>query len=184
MKFPKHIILLLLLVASTGCGHAPGASRVNRIPSQREVAQFHLLRGPSDIMPFAVTAHLAHILAEQLDGPLTAQFVRHAPTAQGTVWVFLTETALCLAQGNRGAVACSTPSRAASDGISLGVFSPPSTAVPRAHDFLLFGLVPDGVRHVRLKIGKRHRTVKVRNNLYSASSDRPILESGWSGRSD
>ena len=167
------------LAFAGGCDHPTNATNPNGAAVKEAAEHFRLLRGPSDEMPEIVLRHLSHILSGQLDGPFKPTAVHSAQTAHGTVWVFLADGALCLAQAGYGAVGCSAVSRVESDGVSLGVFSPPSKKFPRPHNFLLISLVPDGIKQVEVTIGGRDRTVKVEHNLSSASSDRPIHVKGW-----
>jgi hypothetical protein len=167
------------LALSAGCDQPTSTTSPNGAAVKEAAEHFRLLRGPSDEMPEIVRRHLSHILSGQLDGPLKPAAVHSAQTAHGTVWVFLADGALCLSQAGRGAVGCSAVSHVESDGVSLGVFSPPSKKFPKPHNFLLISLVPDGIKQVEVTVGGRDRTVKVEHNLASASSDRPVHVKGW-----
>jgi hypothetical protein len=59
--------------------------------------------------------------------------------------------------------------------VSLGSFSPRSRENPRPHDFVAMGLAPDGVSKVVVSIGNKKQVLPVRNNLYSASGDLPVI---------
>jgi hypothetical protein len=187
-KRPRTIVVLKTLnitcflvglIVLAGCDRPTSATSPNRAAVEGAAVHFRLLRSPSDGMPLIVRRHLSHILSGQLDGPLEPMAVHSAQTAHGTVWVFLADHALCLAHAGRGAVGCSAVSRVGSDGVSLGVFSPPSKQFPRPHDFLLISLVPDGIQQIGVTIGGRSRTVKVEHNLASVSSDQPIQAKSW-----
>ena len=57
----------------------------------------------------------------------------------------------------------------------LGTFRPPTTSVPVAHDYMLQGVVPDGVSKVVVVIGKDRKTfVDIANNVFSIGRDSPV----------
>jgi|GEM_PF-3366482 len=184
LKSFSNTYFLLILVVMAGCGQATDTTTLERSTVPRAVESFHLLRTPSNDMPLVVRTHLSNILVGQLNEQINPTLVHRTNTGKGAVWVFRTDHALCLAQDGRGAVGCSTFSRARSHGISLGIFSPPTSTVPRPHNFLLIGLVPDGIKRVEVTVGNRRRTVEVHNNLFAASGDQPVNVGDWSRQSE
>jgi hypothetical protein len=93
--------------------------------------------------------------------------------ARDPIWVISAGQQLCIAQV-RGA-ACAPKYRARHEGVFLGTFRPPTKRDPALHDFLVQGLVPNGVRQVALVIGT-HRTVviDVKENVFSFERDEPV----------
>lgn len=170
MKVIYHTLVLLLAVLALGCGQGD-----RNKPSLAVKEGFPILRGPAEHFPRALRSHLAHLLSNASAQPFQPRLVQRKRTAAGVVWLFVDGEAVCLAQGSLGSVACSNAKRARSEGVSLGVFSPPSAHTRRPHNFLLMGLTPDGVTGVIVSIGKRRHMIDVRDNLFSATGDRPIL---------
>lgn len=97
------------------------------------------------------------------------QFTR----ASGPVWIFYTRRQLCLAE-QHGAV-CASTARAVREGVFLGTFSSPTKRIPYLHNFLVQGVVPDGVRQVAVTVGARHtRVVPVMENVFSVAAEQPV----------
>jgi hypothetical protein len=179
--FRKSVALLLIGVAA-GCGQQLDPSHTQ--PSQGRVAgdnyvaikqHFLLLRGPAESLPQPLRLHLTRLLRGRSAHDIRPVLAQRAVAAGEPVWVFIESANVCLAQGGLGSVACSKAGRAKLEGVSLGVFSPPSKRIRRPHNFLLLGLAPDGITRVGITVGKRRRTISVRNNVFAASGDRPIL---------
>lgn len=138
--------------------------------------EFFLLRGAPEAMSIPLRAHLAQVLyPRNRHLRLNAQLVQSQDTRNGTAWVFLQGHHLCLAYGVPESVACSAVDKARREGVSLGSFTPPSPGLPQPHDFVLMGVVPDSVQQVIVSTGSRQRNLKVSDNLYAASGNRPIL---------
>jgi hypothetical protein len=135
---------------------------------------FRLFDSTPEMLPVSVRARLSRILKKP-GTPFTPSPVQRSHTNGGIVWAFVVGDQVCLTQGTHGASVCVAKDVAISEGVSLGTFSPPSQRIPRPHNFLLLGLVPDGVGRVELKIGRRRERAGVKNNLYSVSGDKPIF---------
>ena len=167
----------MLVAIVNGCGDSdrpkPANTQSNSYSTIKD--SFHLLEGSTEVLPKSSRSHLARILNTGSDSQFKPTLFQRAITANGVAWVFLNGNKVCLLQGNRGAATCSPASHARVKGVLLGAFSPPSKRIPRPHDFLLMGLAPDGVARVAITIGTRRQTIPVRNNLFSASGDRPVL---------
>jgi hypothetical protein len=175
----KRIAILLLAGLAVGCGASPRGSEqragTRNAAYSTTMKAFHILQGTTEVMPRRLQLHLASILDRGSHSQLNAAHVQHARTTSGAAWVFVNGSDLCLASGRRGGVACSQMTRALEEGVSLGVFSPPSKPGQRPHDFLLMGLAPDGVTQVEVSIGKRQQKIAVQSNLFSASGDQPVM---------
>lgn len=97
----------------------------------------------------------------------------HLAKAASEFWVLPTQRSLCIAQP-RGA-SCVPKKVAVRDGVFLATFRPPTKHFPAPRDFLLQGLVPDGVGRVFILIGKRRRLiVDVKRNAFSVERDQPV----------
>jgi hypothetical protein len=119
--------------------------------------------------------HLRHILYGRTGDRFNPFNVQRALTVEGVVWAFRDARSVCIAQGDRGSVACVNADRIAREGLALGTFTPPSKQVPRPHSFVIIGLVPDQIHQALVAVGKQREILPVQNNLFSASSDSPIL---------
>jgi hypothetical protein len=176
----KTAIALLLAVLASGCGEGTAGSRIQP-PDQSEVGAhlikrtFALMRGPTESLPPPLHSHLEQLFHRGTRFQFEPSLVQRARTPDGVAWAFLGDDAVCLAQSGYGSVACTRVAQASIEGVSLGVFTPPSKHVPRPQDFLMLGLVPDQIQQAVVTIGKRRRTIPVRNNLFSASGESPIL---------
>jgi hypothetical protein len=179
MDLVPRLFVLLLAALAVGCGE-------HKIVTSTELGQrrsgalsdqlaFRLLRGPADPLPERVRSQLARNLQRGSRDEFVPTHIHRVHTAAGAIWVFIDGSAVCLAQGTRGAVACTDSDHANFEGVTLVTFTPPSSRVPRPHDFFVMGLLPDQVGEVEVNIGKRHQTLTVRRNLFFATSNRPIL---------
>lgn len=172
------VVLLLLVALFVGCGQGPRDQPADS--PDGEIARslksnFSLFQGSTEIPAPSLISHLQSVLHRPGGFRPDPSLAQRAPTAVGVAWVFVDDGAVCLAQGHRGSAACGTVGRVTAEGLSLGVFSPPSKDVPRPHNFLLLGLAPDRVHEVEISIGRRRKRVAVQNNLYSAAGGRPIF---------
>jgi hypothetical protein len=112
----------------------------------------------------------ANIGAFRSSSPLSR--VHLVPTEHGRLWLFTTSNLVCLAH-QRGA-ACAPILKAKKVGVFLSVFRPPTELEPRLHDFLVLGLVPDGVRKVIASADGHRLAANVEENTFSLAGDQPI----------
>jgi hypothetical protein len=133
----------------------------------RLAGSFALLRGRPEGMPAPLLRKVAKTLGAQPE-ELQPQAAQHARTHDGAVWVLANRRAVCLARAADGSVACEQADLVRRRGMALGTGGRPDPATGKPPFFLVYGLVPDGARAVRLRIGgKRSATVRVRRNVYS-----------------
>jgi hypothetical protein len=172
-----QVLLVSFVIAAGGCGQASDASPEAPTAGSGFIAKkaFWIFRGHTERFPSKLRRHLAHQMHQAGDSRFRPYLVQRAPTAEGVAWVFLVRDSVCVAQGRRGAVACEPVARAVTEGVSLGVFSAPTRLEKSPHDFRLLGLAPNGVGHVDAMIGAHRQAIAVRNNVFFASGDRPIL---------
>jgi hypothetical protein len=117
-------------------------------------------------------------MTEMLGGPQVATLdfgsLRWAKTDYGTsLWLVSSGDIHCLVVGLGLGVSCTPTSTAQRKGITVGLTKASSpTEAPRL--FLLTGMVPDGVRAVRLRVGKRASELAVRNNTFELRAQQPI----------
>jgi hypothetical protein len=172
---------VLLVALFVGCGQSEQGSRDQPADSpDREIARslkrnFSLFQGSTEIPAPSLISHLQSVLRRPGGFRPDPSLTQRASTAVGVAWVFANDGDVCLAQGHHGSAACAPVRQVRAEGLSLGVFSPPSKAVQRPHNFVSLGLVPDSVHEVDISIGKRRKRIAVQNNLYSASGDRPVF---------
>ena len=80
---------------------------------------------------------------------------------------------MCIAQP-RGA-SCAPTEVAIKEGVLLGTFRPPTQRQPIPHDFVLQGVVPDGISKVLVVTGQdRGFVATVKGNSFSVESDEPV----------
>ena len=186
MSINQLIAALLTVLALSWQGSAGSVSRTAAAsPKGPEAlrATFGLLRSPEETLPKPLQAHLSKILFRK--GRLSPSLVQREAADGRDAWAFSTRGMVCLAQGGRGSAACTSPKDAIENGVTLGAFSPPSTTIPRLHDFLVIGLVPDSVALVHITIGRADHVVAVHNNMFSVASDtRPITVHRFVHRED
>lgn len=141
-------------------------------PPDNVQAVFSVLRTHPEAAPRRITANLVGMVPHGEANELLAQGMLATRTRDST-WVFSTTHQLCLVQ-MRGA-SCASKYVARHEGVFLGTFRQPTRREPILHDFLVQGLVPDGVRKVQLVIGSNHKVlVAVRENSFSFESDQPV----------
>lgn len=174
----NRLFVLLLATLAVGCGEhriltGTDASH-RRSRSLSDQSAFRLLRGPTKSLPQRVRSQLARSLHGGSRDEFRPAHIHRALTAVGVVWTFFDGSALCLADSH-GSVACAKAGRARSKGVILGTFTPPSKRVPRPHDFLVVGLVPEPIRKTVVTFGKQHRTLAVRRNLFPP----PVIARSW-----
>jgi hypothetical protein len=126
-------------------------------------------RATPDRMPAALQAKVRASLGIPADVPF--EDAHRLATRRGTIWLTDLRRATCIVQARDGALACDTTAHVARRGLVLTVYA---VTHDRPHDFVLFGLAPDGVRRARLHDGDRVRAVAVRGNVYAAGSSRPL----------
>jgi hypothetical protein len=175
----RLLIILVVILASEGGqygGDPGGAGAVNRVPAPASVKEsFRIFHTSAELLPTAVRTHLSHLLKPP-GHPFAPTLVQRSRSAQaGVIWAFVMKDQICLAEGSQGGAVCDDLNVAASEGLSLGTFSPPSERIPRPHDFTLTGLVPDHVLRVKVSIGHHIRVVAVHENVYSVTADQAIF---------
>jgi hypothetical protein len=140
-------------------------------PSLR--GEFALLRGPAEPVPAAVAKVVEKSLGTAETGLDLArgQFVR---TEAGPLWWVSGHGLGCVAQPRYAVIACDTLAAIRREGIFLGVFTIPRHRGEKRR-FIAFGLVPDRVRAVWLKVGRGEaRPVEVEDNAYALGAGKPV----------
>jgi hypothetical protein len=162
----------LLLVAVSGCGTGQRSAEPKveaASPQTRPLAdRFEILRGsphpPSEFM-------LARVHARS---PKLWRAYR-AATPNGPLWLVSGPgDELCLFAGAPLENSCAAArSPALQRGITLGIVEHP--AEPSKREFVLYGVVPDGQRTVRIKVGSLPpRTLRVRRGAFSFRAREPV----------
>lgn len=124
-------------------------------------------------MPVALQAKVRASLSVPAGVPF--ENTHRLDTPRGALWLTDLRRATCIVQASDGALACDTTAHVAQRGVVLSVYAVTDN---RPHDFVLFGLAPDGIRHAQVRTAGRVRAVAVRDNVYSAAAPGPITLAG------
>jgi hypothetical protein len=166
------LVLGLLLFSLEGCGETGLGTSPSQI--QRLQDSFSILRTPPETLRGSERARILRTIAFRPQAITGEQQL--AGTSHGRLWIFTTSRhLLCVVQERGGG--CAAIKLALKQGVYLGVFRPPTKRRPVLHDFLVQGVVPDGVRQVMVLVGaKRPRTrvVPVKDNVFSAGAEQPV----------
>jgi hypothetical protein len=127
-------------------------------------------RTTSGRMPAALQAKVRASLG--VPAGVSFEDAHRLQTSRGALWLTNLRRATCVVQARDGALACDTTAHVARRGLVLNVYA--VTRGGRMHDFVLFGLAPDGTRRARLRVGDHRREVVVRGNAYAAGAAGPI----------
>ena len=136
---------------------------------------FAAFRGPSRAMPTDRREASASTLGEP--DPLGLDFdqARYAMSrARVGLWMVPGRGVTCLIKGGIVAATCDTTSNTERKGLSLEVFKPGPPPKRRPTHFLALGVVPNGVKGLRVRVGKRTSVISVSDNTYSMRAEVPI----------
>jgi hypothetical protein len=89
------------------------------------------------------------------------------------LWVVPGRAVICMFRAVKMGSACVTAARAQREGVVLGVYQV-GTASEQPPHFTLLGVVPDGVRALKVEEGNTIRTVPVIDNSFETSARHPI----------
>jgi len=162
----------LLLALLGGCGNtgldAPPPSHIQGL--QRS---FSILHTPPEQLRGSERKRILRTISFHGSQVMTSE-PQLADTEHGHLWIFTTSKhLLCVVQARGGG--CAPISLALKQGVYLGVFRPPTKQRPGLHDFLVQGVVPDGVKWVSILVGEhRTRVIPVKENVFSAAAEQPI----------
>jgi hypothetical protein len=145
-------------------GHTPVDA--TRAALRRNV---HTARRAPGRVPVMLQAKVRASLGVPADVPF--EDAHRLTTPHGALWLVDLRRATCIIRARDGALACDTTAHVAHRGLVLNVYA---VTRGRRHDFVLFGLAPDGARRARVRIGHRVREVAVRGNAYAAGAREPI----------
>jgi hypothetical protein len=174
MASSVKLVSFILCLALLGCGNIDQSSY--RGGDKAIVAEFKVFRTPSERVPPFLLRRIDRLLKRSEKVNLVnTQLVE---TRTGPVWIFLNGQKMCLVHASFGS-ACLKQRLARLHGITLGTFKAPTKEVPRMHQFLVLGIMPDDVKYVSATIGrerrKRHIRVPVQNNVFSIAAERTVL---------
>lgn len=139
-------------------------------PAERHA--FSVLHGPTRRVPLALQNHLRRARNQRIRS-IWLNVARYVPVDAG-LWVANGRGETCIIQAHGGAVSCVSRATLIETGVALGVvkLGPPPDHKPQ--EFGVVGLVPNGVKTVVVKVGKKRRLLAVRNNSYSLRASFPI----------
>jgi hypothetical protein len=125
-------------------------------------------------MPVALRERAQRTLMQP--GPLHLQFgqARRTIGPGGLVlWLVPGRGVICMFRASRLAAACRAKSEALSDGLSLQTYKvDPAGKEPER--FTAFGVVPDGIHNIEVKVGHRRMQTAVSRNVYRVEAATPI----------
>jgi hypothetical protein len=97
-------------------------------------------------------------------------------TKHGNFWLTAGHGLVCAFQTRTFALSCDAVVTVLKRGLFLGTVERPDAYASQRQHFLMIGIVPDGVRRVRLRVGARFpQWVSVQNNTVSADAHEPII---------
>jgi hypothetical protein len=141
--------------------------------STAQQQNFAVLRGSTQPVPLPLQAELRQarnqtVRSLRLD---TAKYVQ----AGDGIWVTNGRNATCIVQAHGGAVSCVTRGIFLRRGVALGVAELGPMVDPKDREFAVYGIVPNQIRAIEVRIGDKKRRVQIRNNSYSLRASEPIL---------
>lgn len=146
-----------------------GPSHAAHVATPRTLeAHFAMLRKPGSGLTRRMAAKVHH-------EPFALRAHR-AETAKGPVWLVSGRSdRMCLFAGKPLASSCAPGSFALHHGITLGIVENPTDAAKRV--FVLYGVVPDGLHSVRIRIGDRPaREIPVRHGAFSVRARELVVK--------
>jgi Prokaryotic lipoprotein-attachment site len=164
------VAALLSLLILSGCGRSGDLGQHTDPPATEAAlsSKFSLLR-TRDMRP-------TRAIREKLgrNGPIPTSTHRTS-SANGPVWlVTASRQSICLFAGAPPASTCAPDQVAIKDGLTIGTVIHP--AEPARRYFVLFGVVPDGFGSVKVRIGDRVKSIRVRRGTFSVRSREPVLK--------
>jgi hypothetical protein len=109
-------------------------------------------------------------------GALALDDAQLIETEQGNLWLTAGDGLVCAFETRTYALSCDLVATVLKRGLFLGTVERPAAYASNRQRFLMIGVVPDGVRSVRLRVGAgSSQRVAVRNNAVSADAREPII---------
>jgi hypothetical protein len=126
-------------------------------------------------MPRAVRQKAEEVLGAPQHLNLQFRRAMHVMAPNNAVlWVVPGDGILCLFQTVPVAAACKPTGQAYRDGLVLQLYKLSSPRTSRSTRFTSLGIIPDGVKQIPVKIGRRWTTAPVEHNVFFIASTRPI----------
>lgn len=138
---------------------------------------FDVLRGATRPVPLALQARLRRARNRDIRS-LWLNAARYVPADRG-LWVVNGRGETCIIQAHGGAVSCVSRAILFRHGVALGVVDLGPPPARKAREFIVAGIVPDGVKAVEVQAGDERRSLEVRDNAYSLRAPEPILVKGF-----
>lgn len=109
-------------------------------------------------------------------GALALDHAQLIKSKHGNLWLTAGDGLVCAFQTRTFALSCDVVGTVLKRGLFLGTVERPGALASQRRRFLMTGVVPDGVRRVRLRVGTRSpQWVSVQNNTVSAAEREPII---------
>lgn len=128
-----------------------------------------LLRRPPTAIPQAEEEHIRKISGAPREGLAFSK-----AHFQKGLWVVSGRGIVCIAEENRGNVACDLESKVARDGLSIGAFTPPNDPTEAPKRFSVTGILPDSVKHLCIQVGPVEKVIVAESNVYAVAGRQPI----------
>lgn len=174
------LIILLLLgyaiwhpLAREGDGKAIPGPASSQVFDTAQEQSFAVLRGPTRPVPASLQAEL-HQVRNQAVRSLWLNTAKYVPAGDG-IWVANGRNDTCIIQAHGGAVSCVTRGILLRKGVALGVAELGPMVDPKDREFAIYGIVPNQIRAIEVRVGDKKRKVRIRDNSYSLRSSEPIL---------
>ncbi len=140
-------------------------------PAQQQ--NFAVLRGATQPMPPHLQAEMRRVRNHTVR-TLWLDSAKYVQAGDG-IWVVNGRNDTCIIQANGGAVSCVPREILLQRGIALGVAEIGPLAERKSREFAVYGIVPDQIRAIQVRVGGKKRMVSIRNNSYSLRASEPIL---------
>lgn len=164
------VIPMLLLLLAGGC-----STDYRSRPDTPMKTKFRVLQTPSEDMSTTEEKHILEGINEIESTSRHLKAVQLVFTDVGRVWLFRSGSELCLSRAPLGAVACAQSRVARKRGLVIGTFTPPVGNHKDLRNFVVVGVVPNGVKQVTAHIGAEQvRQVQVHQNVFALRSNQPI----------
>lgn len=152
--------------------HTPEAAPEAFTEAQRRA--FQVLEGPTTPLPRRLVTSLRS-LREAWINTLWLGSAKHVGPQKRGLWVVNGKSVTCIIQAANGAVSCTEPANFLKRGLILGTFAAVRLPTESPHKFFAWGIAPDWMRGVRLRVGHKFQRVAAQRNFYSLSAPSPIF---------
>jgi hypothetical protein len=172
------VLLTLGILGSLGCG-SPSIDNELQVGNRtkQQMRSFESLNGPTQPLPERLARRFRSFRDKRLKY-LRVEHAKHIGSRRNGLWVVNGKGITCIIQTMRGSIACSDTADFLDRGLIIGAFGSVRRPTERPDLFIVWGIAPDWISKVRLKVGQKFRMIKVQNNFYSLRASSPIFFAG------